>query len=147
MVYSPRGGAPPTSWNASVGEFDYGGAAMIGPLLAIYSVEAPRVLKRSGLLAPPCSRRPLLPAPAPRLLARSSPAPLAGERARDAAAGRAAARHRSVPAARCGRGAQAGTEARRGAGEGAGARAQAEVALDGGEARRGAGGKAMKAEA
>ena len=48
MVYSPRGGAPPTSWNASVGEFDYGGAAMIGPLLANYSVEAPRVLKRSG---------------------------------------------------------------------------------------------------
>ena len=48
FVYSPRAGVPPTSWNATPGEFDYGGAALIGPLLTNYSMEEPRVLKRSG---------------------------------------------------------------------------------------------------
>ena len=48
FVYSPREGVPPASWNATPGDFDYGGAAMIGPLLQNYSLTAPRVLKRSG---------------------------------------------------------------------------------------------------
>ena len=48
IAYSPRAGDPPLAWNASVGDFDYGGAAMIGPLLANYSMHASRVLKRSG---------------------------------------------------------------------------------------------------
>jgi len=48
FIYSPRNGVPPLDWNATEGEFDYGGASFIGPLLNNYSMEAPRVLKRSG---------------------------------------------------------------------------------------------------
>lgn len=39
ILYSPR-----VSWPSQPGEFDYGGAAFVGPLLQNYSVHAPRVL-------------------------------------------------------------------------------------------------------
>ena len=42
ILYSPR-----TSWPSQPGEFDYGGAAFVGPLLTDYNVTAPRVLARA----------------------------------------------------------------------------------------------------
>jgi hypothetical protein len=42
ILYSPR-----TSWVSAPGEFDYGGAAFVGPLLTDYNVTAPRVLARA----------------------------------------------------------------------------------------------------
>lgn len=42
IIFSPR-----RTWNATPGEFDYGGAAFVGPLLTDYNVTAPRVLARA----------------------------------------------------------------------------------------------------
>lgn len=47
ISYSPRADKPPLAWNATPGDFDYGGAAFIGPLLQNYSMEAARVLKKA----------------------------------------------------------------------------------------------------
>eukprot|EP01049_Picozoa_sp_SAG25_P000547 SAG25_NODE_19_length_23408_cov_10.997040_31_plen_343_part_01 len=48
VVYSPRDGRRPLSWNATPGDFDYGGAAFMGPLLSNYSVFAARELLKVG---------------------------------------------------------------------------------------------------
>jgi hypothetical protein len=42
ILYSPR-----TSWPSRLGDFDYGGAAFVGPLLTDYNVSSPRVLARA----------------------------------------------------------------------------------------------------
>jgi hypothetical protein len=41
ILFSPR-----TSWASAPGQFDFGGAAFVGPILADYNVTAPRVLQR-----------------------------------------------------------------------------------------------------
>lgn len=47
VIFSPRAGRPPLSWNATPGMFDYGGATFVGPVLEDYRVSAGRVLKAS----------------------------------------------------------------------------------------------------
>lgn len=47
VIFSPRTGRPPFSWNATPGEFDYGGTTFIGPVLQSYAVSGPRVLQAS----------------------------------------------------------------------------------------------------
>jgi hypothetical protein len=44
VIYSPREKSPPLSWNATPGEFDYGGAAFIGPLVQDYNISGNRRL-------------------------------------------------------------------------------------------------------
>ena len=34
IAYSPRAHRPPVTWNATPGDFDYGGAAFVGPVAA-----------------------------------------------------------------------------------------------------------------
>lgn len=48
VIYSPRANAPPLSWNATPGQFDYGGATFIGPLLADYNISSGRTLRKSN---------------------------------------------------------------------------------------------------
>lgn len=44
VLFSPRAERPPIDWNSTPGDFDYGGAAFVGPLLRNYNVSAPREL-------------------------------------------------------------------------------------------------------
>jgi hypothetical protein len=48
VIFSPREQSPPLDWNATPGEFDYGGAAFIGPLLVDYNISSPRVLAKQN---------------------------------------------------------------------------------------------------
>lgn len=46
VIFSPRQDRPPLDWNATPGDFDYGGSAFVGVLVSDYNVTAPRELKK-----------------------------------------------------------------------------------------------------